>query len=139
MALTPTLPRRSDATMTVQGFGDNRGSKYALSHLQSSKFPLCVLVMELSAQLEARAQRLEMTWIPREGSVAADRLSNGDCRGFDETNLVQFHIQHQNWLALNDLIAAGQSMSLEREKRKNEQKTVSGKLKRQTLREREPW
>ena len=95
--------------------------------------------MELSAQLEARAQRLEMTWIPREGNVEADRLSNGDCRGFDETNRVQFDIQQQKWLALNDLMAAGQSMSLERKKHKNEQKTVSGKRKRQTLREQEPW
>ena len=123
----------------VQGFGDNRGNKYALSHLQSSKYPRCVLVMELSAQLEKRSQRLELTWVPREGNEEADRLSNGDCRGFCESNRVQFQMQQQKWIVLTDLMAVGKDMTEEKEKRKSDHKAAQGKAKRPALRVREPW
>ena len=96
MALTPTSHARSDATMCIPGFGDNRGNKYALSYLQSSEFPLCTLVMELAAQLESKSQRLDLTWTPREGNEEADRLFNGNVQGFCESNRAQFNLKQQN-------------------------------------------
>ena len=54
-----------DTTMLLLGIGDNRGNRYALSRLQSTKFPLCTVLMELACQQESRGARLSMKWAPR--------------------------------------------------------------------------
>ena len=38
----------SNATVTPPGVGDNRGNWYAVSLLQSTRFPLCIVIMELA-------------------------------------------------------------------------------------------
>ena len=55
----------TDATITLPGIGDNRGNGYALCRLQSTKYPHCVIVMELACQLKRRGMRLAMEWVPR--------------------------------------------------------------------------
>ena len=42
----------------------------------SARFPLCLIPMELGAQLEARGSRLSTAWAPREQNQAADDLTN---------------------------------------------------------------
>ena len=38
----------TDATITLPGIGDNRGNRYALSRLESTEFPHCVIALELA-------------------------------------------------------------------------------------------
>ena len=57
-------------------FTDNKGNGYAINKLMTTKFPLCAIVMELSAQMEAIGARVEVHWTPRERNEEADALSN---------------------------------------------------------------
>ena len=107
LAFAPRAPRQGDATATLQGKTDNRGNQYALTRLQTSKYPLCFMTVELSAQLESRSQGLLLRWAPREVNEEADRLSNGLCAGFDPAKRINVNVRAAPRLVLNDLSSAG--------------------------------
>ena len=107
LAFAPRTPRQGDATATLQGKTDNRGNQYARTRLQTSKYLLCLLMMELSAQVESRSQRLLLRWAPREVNEEADRLSNGLCAGFDPAKRINVNVRAAPWLVLNDLSSVG--------------------------------
>ena len=73
----------------------------------STKYPLCVVSMELAAQLEARGAELLLDWIPREVNAEADQLANGDTRGFDPALRVHAEVHQIRWLVLDRLMKAG--------------------------------
>ena len=104
---------RSDGILVVPGFTDNRGNKFVLTRLQTTKFPLCLILMELASLLEERGQRLEMTWSPREVNVEADRLAEQDFRGFTSELRVDAEIYGNNahWLVLDKLMEAAKEMT----------------------------
>ena len=106
-AFSPSTPHNGDATATLMGRTDNRGNQYALSKLQSSKYPLCILAMELSALLESKGQRLLLRWAPREVNAEADRLANGNCSGFDPLKRVWVDVRSGPWLVLDKLLELG--------------------------------
>ena len=58
------------------GSTDNQGNTYAVSKLMSTKFPLTILLMEMSEQLRCRNAVLGLTWLPRESNTEADDLTN---------------------------------------------------------------
>ena len=97
----------SDGTVVLPGFTDNRGNKYVLSRLQTSKFPLCLIIMELATLLEQRRQRLEIDWSPREVNAEADRLAEQDWRGFSPELRVDVAVygEKAQWLILDKLMA----------------------------------
>eukprot|EP00439_Symbiodinium_sp_Y106_P009019 s10395_g1.t1 len=68
------------AKMSESGRGsggtDNQGNSYAVSKLMSTKFPLPLLLMELSETLRKGEQCLELSWVPREKNQWADDLTN---------------------------------------------------------------
>ncbi len=129
----------SDCTLIVPGYSDNRGNKFALSYLQSSKYPLCVLLMELACQLENRAQRLQLSWVPRELNDEADRLSRGDTSGFCDANRVRLRPDEVKWEVLHKYMDLGLSL----EKLKRPRGEATGRrvrpTKRVPFRERDPW
>ena len=49
----------------------------------SNTFPLCVVAMELAAQLEKANAWVYTEWTPRDLNVEADALTNEDFEGFD--------------------------------------------------------
>ena len=133
----PSAPRFSDATATLRGKTDNRGNQFALTRLQTSRYPLCLLTMELSALLEARGQRLLLQWAPRELNEEADRLSNGVTTGFDPAKRVKVDLQTAQWLVLEDLSQAGsefyRDMQEEKQRRPRAKVTRVGRKKQPTL------
>ncbi len=136
----PGLPQ--DTVITIPGTTDNQGNRYALTRLQSNKFPLCAIVMELSAQLEARSQRLELLWVPREANVEADDLANGRTDAFDPMKRINIDLAAQNWLVLNGLLEAGQQYDNERRARQTLPRAQAPKrVKRmgQSFRFTDPW
>ena len=77
VAFTGREAKHQDATITVGGMTDNRGNSYVLNRLMTTKFPLCVVIMELAVQMECRNARVSLDWSPREFNQEADDLSNG--------------------------------------------------------------
>ncbi len=102
---SPLLPINAAAQVVLTSVTDNRGNSFALTKLMTTRFPLCLIVMELSAQLEARNMRLEMQWSPRDLNSEADALTNGDYTGFNPEHRIAVDLGAIPWLVLNRLMA----------------------------------
>ncbi len=90
----------SDAVYTVRGLTDNKGNRATISRLQSTKFPLCAVLMEVAAQSEHLGIRLALDWVPHDWNAEADRLSNGDSQGFDPSRRVLVDWTTVQWRVL---------------------------------------
>ncbi len=140
VALADQREENADAVALIPGFTDNRGNQYALSRLQTTKYPLILLVMELSCQLERRSQRLSLQWAPREVNAEADRLANGNYLGFSPGNRVAVDLADMDWVILPELIQAGAVFEKERAERGRQTKPRSkAGPKQRPFRERHPW
>ena len=64
---------------------DNLGNTAVASKLLTTKFPLCIFLMELVVQLQAQGAELHLHWLPRLQNVEAGQLTNGDFTGFRRT------------------------------------------------------
>ncbi len=96
-----------DHVLELPALTDNQGNEAAVRKLSTNKFPLSAVVMELSAQLEARHARLALHWIPRESNAEADRLSNGDASGFSPHLRVPIDVSKLDFMVLPKLMEFG--------------------------------
>ena len=133
--------------VTVTGFTDSMVSASVVTRGLTTSFPLCAVAMELSAQLEARGAELLLEWVPREVNTEADRLADGDTRGFKDENRVVAAFGQVRWLVLDRLLEAGLAFQQEavRMRHRTEAGNPGGRAKRvrklagEGLRNREPW
>jgi len=124
---------------------DNRGNSFALTRLMSTKYPLCLLVMELAVALEERCLALTADWAPREWNSEADALTNERFEGFSDSLRVPFDMRTHPWKVLDGLLKDGRRFYREaqaardaaRMRPKTSRKGARGK--RATLKERDPW
>ncbi len=140
IAFAPQGQENSDSTLMMTGVTDNLGNQFILSRLMTTKFPLCVVLMEAAAQLEARGMRLCLNWTPREGNSEADQLSNGITDGFTPGRRVHIDVRKIPWLVLDRLMAQG--CAFERAKNNLRDKPQSARRKRgkrDRLRDTDPW
>ena len=136
VAFRKYYPRNLDTTVVVLAIGDNRGNRYALTRLQTTKFPLCCITMELSCQLEKLGARLSMEWSLREPNEEADCLSNGDSTGFSTQNRIHLRMEKVGWTILERMMSLGIEFS------ESTVRTAAAGVrvgKRRKLRETEPW
>jgi hypothetical protein len=123
---------------------DNRGNSFALTRLMSTKYPLCLLVMELAVALEQRSLALTAEWAPREWNAEADDLTNQRFTAFDPSLRVPFDMASHKWLVLGDLLKAGRDFYAEAQvARASVRQSVAGVRRggrgRAKLKERDPW
>ena len=85
------------------GGTDNQSNTFATRKLLSTKFPLTILIMELSEQLRTRNSALSLRWEPREQNQAADDLTNLDLSKFDEKHGIPLEPAKFNFLVLGEL------------------------------------
>ena len=119
---------------------DNQGNSYAVSRLMSTKYPLTVLIMELSETLRARNCELDLQWIPRDENQLADDLTNQVFTKFPMGCRVQFVGGDTEWLVLSELMEKANEFHLElatEKKRKVAEPAKARKVKKQKLLE--PW
>ncbi len=100
----PMVPRRSRGQVMLTSVTDNKGNMYALSRLMSTKFPLCLIVMELAAQLERHEMRLNVEWTPRDLNQEADDLSNFRFAGFHPAHRLGSRLEDINFIVLDRLL-----------------------------------
>ena len=135
---------------------DNQGNMFLLDELLTTKYPLGVVLMELSCQLGRRAAVLRADWIPRLQNEEADALTNRDFRHFDKDRRIEVDLAKLDFVALNDLFAEGEAYIAELAEvkakaklaasvEKTDPKRRKSKAERgwgakgRTLRERDPW
>ena len=127
---------------------DNQGNGYLLDKLLTTKYPLAILLMELSCQLGMRGASMRARWILRLQNEEADALTNGDYRHSDAKLRIPVDLGALPFKVLNDMFAVGEDYVKELEAMK-EKGTInagtssglgSGKTKKgQALRDRDPW
>ena len=136
VAFKDLYPHNAEATIIVPAIGDNRGNRYAISRLQTTKFPLCCITMELACQLESRGARLAMDWAPRELNEEADRLSNLDFTGFNVANRVPIDLPSTKWIVLEKMLSLGVEWASEGA---STAQAFHRQGRKRKLRETEPW
>jgi hypothetical protein len=137
-------PAGSAGEVRLQGLTDNLGNTFAVTKLMSSKFPLVVILAELSAQLRARKMALSVGWTPRDQNEEADALTNGDYAQFRPANRVNVTIEEVKWLVPPRLMAVASDIFSEVQKRKaakdhSPQQAPPAKKAKGGLRQRDPW
>ena len=76
-------PRRGSSRKFFLSAGtDNLGNRHLVTRLLTTKFPLCVVLMQLAWTLHCRDLELRLDWLPRLQNREADALTNGDFSGF---------------------------------------------------------
>lgn len=120
---------------------DNRGNSNLVSRLLTTKFPLCILLMELAAQLQDRGAELRLHWLPRLQNEEADSLTNGDYSRFDKRLRLRFDLRSFQGLVLQDLMRAGMDLYEEvRDSRAHKKaEGISKRPKHSSLRTTDPW
>ena len=80
---------------------DNLGNRHLVSRYLTTKFPFCVVLMQLAWILHSQDLELRLDWLPRLQNREADALTNGDFSGFSRDlrvdikpeDLLQGHFQ----------------------------------------------
>jgi len=103
----PTAGGVRRGTVLLPLMTDNRGNSFALTRLMSTKYPLCLLVMELAVALEDRGMTLNAEWSSREWNSEADAITNSNFAGFSESRRTPFDMASYPWKVLGGLLDDG--------------------------------
>ena len=122
-------------TVTMTGLTDSRVAAAIVGKGSTSSFPLCLLAMELSAQMEGRGLHLDLQWVPRTANEEADRLSNLCFVGFSPEQRIDVKPED---LPLHVLPLTEPARPLLEAPRLAQAARTTGP-KRRKLREAQPW
>lgn len=124
---------------------DNQSNQGATRKGLSTRYPLCLIMMELSSQLEAQDLELDLRWRNREDNGPADDLTNGEFSKFNPAMRIEIDVRNFPWLVLPwltkeagqmyEMIAAAKAAA------KVEPPVPKGNKKRKvtSLRQSDPW
>ena len=86
---------------------DNQGNTFLVDKLLTTKFPLVVILMELSHQLRKRRLVLRADWLPRLQNQEADDLTNAEFHAFDPQRRIRVELDRLPFAVLPELFAEG--------------------------------
>ena len=81
----------------------------------TTKYPLGVILMELSCQLGFRRACLHTRWIPRLQNEEADALTNGDFQHFGPKLRIPVSLDQLQFRVVNELFEEGETYVAELE------------------------
>ena len=105
----------------------------------STKFPLTVLVMELSESLRLGNCYLALDWLRRDMNQLADDLSNMKFENFDLSRRVRWIPQEQRWHVYERFMQHAREFHEEMNKRKTESKVDEPMKKKTRTKGLGPW
>ena len=138
--------RNRHGRLVLSGFTDNSSNSYLIDKYLSVKFPVSMVLMELSRQLAFLGSELQLHWIPREQNEEADNLSKGRYEGFYPNNRIQIDLEKAPFLVIPKLV--NYAMDFDKEIRlkkssagdRTSQASVSARsAPEDKLRLRQPW
>jgi hypothetical protein len=137
-------PCGARGAVRLQGVTDNLGNTFVLTKLMSSKFPLVVVLAELSAQLRSRGMSLDLEWAPRDQNEEADALTNKDFAAFDPALRVEVDVSSIGWLILPKMLEVASNIykrvqDSKAGKAKDVLSAAASTYKGKPLRQRDPW
>ena len=138
-------PGASTGLVTFGCGTDNQGNSFLMDRLMATKYPLGLILIELSHQLALRRAALRARWIPRLQNEEADALTNEDFRHFDLSKRVEVDLKTLPFGVLHGLLAVGDQYVDELAKAKlvtNACAATASKKRRKAgdaSREKDPW
>lgn len=105
MLFTGTDSAEGSSYMTFSGASDNQGNTALIGKGMTSKFPLYLILMEISEQLAFRRINLDLQWQRRDLNQAADDLTNGLYDSFNPELRLNPELSSLSWLILPQLYA----------------------------------
>ena len=112
-----------DASIHTEAFTDNLGNDFILKRGLSTKYPLTVLLIEISEVLRAKNAFASLRWIRRDENQRADDLTNEEFGHFNMDKRITVDKRKVKWLVLDSLLEQSQELYdsillLKEEKRK---------------------
>jgi len=110
----------------------------------SSKFPLVVILTELSAQMRAKNLELDLEWIPRNQNEEADAITNGQTGAFDQRRKIEVDVSALPFLVLDKMVVVADDL-YEQVRARRAEKQFDGRCdagargKKRPLKETDPW
>ncbi len=130
-------------TCTFTAGTDNQGNAKLFLRQSTTKYPLCVLLMELASRLNEAGWEMRLAWRRRDTNVEADRLTNGNFEGFRAENRIRmpFPLPFPRMLALLEAGSEFYGELLLRRQAVSAKRTAlgAGRLRRSSLRLSDPW
>ncbi len=141
IAFEPLLERGSDLLYCVPGVTDNKGNQYTISRLQTSRYPLCAVLMEIAARSEALRIRLAIDWVPRDMNSEADSLAGGHHNSFSPHHRRVVQWDRIRWLVLDWALDLGAAFFQEhaRAPKPEHCSSTTAKRRKAPFRESDPW
>jgi hypothetical protein len=147
MVFQPLHTERTLTNFTMPALTDNQGNEGLVVKNLTSKYPLYLILLELTEQLEARQIQLELRWTRRDKNQGADDLTNFRFENFDEDKRIQVDLRKLPWIVLPRLMDQAAELRLELLRRKEQKRRPSTagqqvqqkKRKMRGLRTTDPW
>ena len=144
IAFQDRIQGSSVGTVTVRGITDNQGNQSIVKRCMTTRFPGCIVRMELVSWLEALGADLDLAWQRRDSNQEADDLTNDEFDKFNPATRIRLDLNAVPWKVMPWIAGASQDMYLALAKEKLErEKGPHASLKRTrvktNLRVSEPW
>ena len=110
MAFADGLPGEGTVCLRLRGITDNQGNEGAMKKHMTTRYPLCLILMELASQLEALKIDLDLSWRSRDDNVEADALTNHEFEGFSPDLRVNIDLEKLGWLVLPWLMKEAETL-----------------------------
>ena len=95
--------RCSQGSVLGKAITDNLGNSFIVAKQMSTKFPITLLLMEMTEWLRDLDVVLDLEWVPRDQNAEADALSNMEVKDFSEELQVQIVPEKIPWKILTSL------------------------------------
>jgi hypothetical protein len=139
----PTAQDLEGASIGLTASGDNQSNGFTLDRLSSTKYPLYLVLMELSEQLRRRNLLLSVAWRPRDENEEADALTNEVFAAFDARLRIPVRWRDLDFAVLPGLTESAEAhfhvLQQARAAARKGPRIPSPPTRRVRLREREPW
>ena len=95
--------RGGHRSVMFNAYTDNLGNSHVLKKFASSRYPLCIIVMELAKQLDDLELEMELQWVPRGQPVEADDLTNERFTDFSPDRRIEVDFEKLTFKVMGDL------------------------------------
>ena len=129
----------SAGRLVLTAYTDNQGNSYVLDKHMTTAFPLSIILMELSAQLQALEVDLDLQWVPREQNVAADALTNQEFQEFNPEKRVKVELEDLEFKILPVLMKRAAELDQEVVLKKTSKEKATHHDLSKKMRLTEPW
>ena len=138
-------PTAARGMIQVTAATDNKGNSQILPKMMTTKFPLLLVLAEISEQIRRNNWSLQLEWTPRQQNIFADALTNEDYAAFTPEKRIDVRVENLKWEVLPEMGIMADELYRQvlrkreaaRRKKVDREGKPAGRHRR--LKEREPW